>query len=109
MLAEELQYVPAAPQAPLAKSFDLHICKVTVSEVVSVSESEAVDVNVTGLPVVMLPEVLETAVNVGAWLTLKGEPASPDPWDEAEQKEAALWSQAKPYQPLLSESAASAV
>ena len=39
--------------------------KVTVSDVPLVSESEPVDVNVTVFPVVMLPEVLETAVKAG--------------------------------------------
>ena len=72
------------------------------------SVSEAVVRNKISLPG-LISDVLEIEENVGIWLTAKGEPESPDPCEEAEHIEAALWSQTKPYQILLSESTAKVV
>jgi hypothetical protein len=82
----------------------LQTYRVTVSDVPFVSVSEAVLVNNTASPSEIRPAVLETDENVGTWFTAKGEPELPEPCEAEEHKEAALWSQTKAYQSLLSES-----
>ena len=104
---EELHHVPPAPQVVPLKSFDLQAKNCTVS-VVFESASEAVELNVCKAPFAIGFVETVAVVKLGAWFTKNGKSFTPPevPWFTAEQSELALLSHTKPYQALLSTSAA---
>ena len=55
-----------------------------MSASLSVSASDAVVVNATVDPALMVPSVSAMTEKLGAWFTLNGEPVTPEPWLDEE-------------------------